>query len=164
MFVPSGPGRNHGGGTGDELRALLELKRASVVQEFLVVLPADVDPEEAERCIDVRPGDVTELARANLRRVNEVLLPVDVDPNLERGRFERDGLHVCGVLVGKGGRCSACVSVALRPCHGHGIPAAPQVSSVSTNRSCESGGLVRPPPGAHAQSTMGSIFMCSMIS
>src|SRR5262249_29130406 len=45
--------------------------------------------------------------------------------------------------------------------HRHGIPALTQASSTSTKFSCESGGVVRL-PGAQAQRTSGSVFMCSM--
>src|SRR5262249_51240540 len=51
-----------------------------------------------------------------------------------------------------------------RRTYGQGMPALTQASRASTNFSCESGGLVRPPPGVQAQRTSGSVFMCSMTS
>src|SRR2546428_447131 len=42
------------------------------------------------------------------------------------------------------------------------MPARTHTSRASTNASCGSGGTDRSLPGAHAQSTSGSTFMCSM--
>ena len=49
------------------------------------------------------------------------------------------------------------------PC-GQGMPARTHASKASTKSLCESGGMVRPAPGAHAHKTSGSVFMCSMTS
>src|SRR5437016_2450305 len=52
----------------------------------------------------------------------------------------------------------------LHPPCGQGMPALTQASKASTNFSCESGGGLRSAPGAQAQRTRGSAFMCSMTS
>src|SRR6266581_850426 len=44
------------------------------------------------------------------------------------------------------------------------MPARTHTSRAATNASCESGGTDRSLPGAHAQRTSGSTFMCSMTS
>src|SRR6266568_2054872 len=49
------------------------------------------------------------------------------------------------------------------PCW-HGMPARTHTSRAATNASCASGGTDRSLPGAHAQRTSGSTFMCSMTS
>src|SRR2546425_1113373 len=46
----------------------------------------------------------------------------------------------------------------------HGMPARTHTSRAATNASCASGGTDRSLPGAHAQRTSGSTFMCSMTS